>query len=654
VTLFAQSDAEFIAEVRAYAAAYLNGQWGFGALVRVHGVNADGSCTCGKQRCPDTGKHPTDSGWTVGVSDPAVVAHWWDDGRPYNLGLPCGDPSGVDCLDFDQHKGGDREFERWPLVTPDPETGEPGPDLPQSAWHATPGGGYHWLCRHVEGVRTRARLLPGTELKSDGTQVVLPPSRHASGRPYTWPPEVAPVADPGPVLPRLRGDLRGTKPERAERTPSDRSAVNDEVFPGPEAWLDQAGDVPNGGQREWLLSGIGWMRDRGRTQPECLALAVQVAGRFVTYDPGDPWSAKDVSDLVTDVFDRYTPTLDGDTVIPREFAASMREREVPERVQRLVHDALEQRQAAQLVAELELAEVQGQRSPRRSAREFAKVPQPEPVIEGVLAADVNLLDGPPEAGKSIVAQEWVFTVATGEPWRGLYQPAGGQVRSVVWVASEGLHDFEVRWVGHPLWERAADRVYVEDQPIDLVRGGDVDWFLDRYRDLGTAVAPKTVGVGLVVFDVIYGMGMADDNGTKDVLPVLTSMKRISAELHCATLALGHPPLTGDRRMRGSSNWRALAAVDWHLADGVLSCEKSKIADKHRLGATCRVEYPRVRWLSDTEALASLANRDALIRQDLELYPDESTSERARRLAPVLGLHVDSVRRLVRAVQRTEA
>ena len=81
--------------------------------------------------------------------------------------------------------------------------------------------------------------------------------------------------------------------------------------------------------------------------------------------------------------------------------------------------------------------------------------------------------------------------------------------------------------------------------------------------------------GLVVFDVIYGMGMADDTGTGDVMPVLAALKRISAEFGAATLAIGHSGHNGERRFRGSSVWRQQAAVEWHMAHGELSCEKSK-------------------------------------------------------------------------------
>jgi hypothetical protein len=124
-----------------------------------------------------------------------------------------------------------------------------------------------------------------------------------------------------------------------------------------------------------------------------------------------------------------------------------------------------------------------------------------------------------------------------------------QERDVLWVASEGLHGFGTRWKNHPLWEQAADRVFILDEPVDLIRSDDVNWLLKEYADERP---------GLVVYDVIYGMGMADDNGVRDVVPLIGALKRISATWGAATVAIGHPGVAGVRRLRGSSAWSQLA------------------------------------------------------------------------------------------------
>ncbi len=129
---------------------------------------------------------------------------------------------------------------------------------------------------------------------------------------------------------------------------------------------------------------------------------------------------------------------------------------------------------------------------------------------------MNLLGGPAGAGKSLFARDPALSVATGTPWRG-YRVV--TPRQVLWVASEGLEKFEERWGQHPLWHMGKSRVIIEASPVNLLMLSDEERLVKRCVENG---------VGLVVFDVIYGMGLPDDNGTKDVLSVIDTLKRISA------------------------------------------------------------------------------------------------------------------------------
>lgn len=327
-------------------------------------------------------------------------------------------------------------------------------------------------------------------------------------------------------------------------------------------------------------------------------------------------------DLITDV---------PDEVKDLEEEAALKERLTFNRAQRKSIEILD--------AEAAVAA----RGPRikRNAREFALVERPKIIMDRTLAAEVNLLGGPSEAGKSLLARDWCMSVAAGVPWM---EFEVAEQRNVLWIGSEGMHDFDTRFQGHRLWEKAADHIYVLDETVNLTSGTDVQWLLDEYAEERP---------GLVVFDVIYGMGMADDNGVKDVSPVLAAMKKISAQWGAATLALGHPP-GGDqppRRFRGSSMWRQLAYTDWHMASGRLTCEKSKIADKSKLSKSYVREYPAIRWMSTSEvignAAAQHAYRETLIRNDIVTYPGESDSKRANRLAELMELSPDRVRALIR-------
>jgi len=295
------------------------------------------------------------------------------------------------------------------------------------------------------------------------------------------------------------------------------------------------------------------------------------------------------------------------------------------------------RDARQRLEAEDLAAARGPRT-KRTAAEFADIPPPPVIMREVLAAEMNLVGGPSEAGKSLLARDWALAVATGTPWQG---HRVSEARNVLWVASEGLHDFAERFTSQPAWTDAKNQIFVLDVPVDLVHGNDVEWLLDEY---------KVERPGLVVFDVIYGMGMADDNGSRDVFPVIKAMKKISEAWGAATLALGHPPHGDARRMRGSSAWRQLTYTEWHMAGGSLSCEKSKIADKRRLSATYEVQYPDLRWLSMGEAVTNAVERHLIIQRDIEAYPDDNDSARARRLEPVLNMGDRQIKRYIKTVK----
>lgn len=334
--------------------------------------------------------------------------------------------------------------------------------------------------------------------------------------------------------------------------------------------------------------------------------------------------------------------------VAEDLAKPPEERVAPPSDVQFARDVAEEKERLKVRRHAERAldeeEFEATREPRvrRSAREFAALPKPRPIMERVLAAEVNLLAGPSGAGKSLLGRDWTLHVASGQPWRGFEVP---EPRAVVVVASEGTHDFDERWASQPLWNKAADNVYVVDQGVNLLSAMDRRRFIDEFDDLRP---------GLVVLDLVYACGMADDNGSRDVIPMIAALKEISRVWDAGTLAIGHPGLdSSTRRFRGSSVWRQLAAVEWHLADGRLTCEKSKVDDARRHDYPVIAEYPHLRWLSATEAMGSDADRYLKIQADLAAHPGDSDLARAKRLAPDLGWSPEWTRKNISAIKRAQ-
>lgn len=135
-----------------------------------------------------------DGGFHLATKDFAQINAWWTRWPDANIGLRCGDASGVFVLDLD---GPEAEAALGRLQ------GEHGA-LPETLQQRT-GKGRHLLFRHVEGVRNRGGgylvdgkrvQCPGFDVRGDGGYIVLPPSVHPSGRVYAWSsaPESTPIA----------------------------------------------------------------------------------------------------------------------------------------------------------------------------------------------------------------------------------------------------------------------------------------------------------------------------------------------------------------------------------------------------------------------------------------------------------------------------
>jgi hypothetical protein len=144
------------------------------AVVPMHAPRPGGGCSCPDPACPDPGKHPRLRGWQrLATVDPARVGEWWRRWPLANIGLATG--CRFDVLDLDGQQG--VEALRAALsITP---AEHPGPVA------RTGRGGWHLLYAPT-GLGNRVRLLSGVDWRGRGGLIVAPPSRHTSGRRYTW------------------------------------------------------------------------------------------------------------------------------------------------------------------------------------------------------------------------------------------------------------------------------------------------------------------------------------------------------------------------------------------------------------------------------------------------------------------------------------
>jgi hypothetical protein len=156
------------------------------------------SCTCRRRDCRSVGKHPrTRRGSRDASRDVTRIHHWGFADQQGNIGIATGAVTGLVVLDIDPRHGGIATLERleWGLGS-----------LPHTVEAVTGSLGAHLLFRAPDSDRIRGRLGPGVDVKFNGGYIVAPPSRHFSGRSYSWARGRSPFELPVAPLPRAWHD----------------------------------------------------------------------------------------------------------------------------------------------------------------------------------------------------------------------------------------------------------------------------------------------------------------------------------------------------------------------------------------------------------------------------------------------------------------
>ena len=232
----------------------------------------DAGCSCHRDDCGNTGKHPrTINGFKDATTDPDQIAKWWSMWPLANIGIACG-PSGLTVIDVDPRHGGDETFrdleERY------------GETLTETVIALTGSGGAHYLYRASDSpVGSSVNAWPGVDIRGHNGYIVAPPSLHASGRTYEW------------ERPASRYEL---------------APFPDIMTPRPvRALAPMVGsEIPNGARNETLTSLAGSMRRRGMTEEAITAALLVENKRCQT-----PLPTSDIQRIARSIV-RYEPSKD--------------------------------------------------------------------------------------------------------------------------------------------------------------------------------------------------------------------------------------------------------------------------------------------------------------------------------------------------------
>lgn len=140
-------------------------------VLPIYGVDEDVECLCGKRNCETIGKHPIISGgFKNATTDIRQVEEWWSEHPQANIGSPL--VKGLFVLDFDGKKG-QKSFAKLGLQG-------------FETLRVKSGRGFH-LYTHSK-LKVRNGAMSGLDIRGGGKggYIILPPSRHASGKLYKW------------------------------------------------------------------------------------------------------------------------------------------------------------------------------------------------------------------------------------------------------------------------------------------------------------------------------------------------------------------------------------------------------------------------------------------------------------------------------------
>jgi hypothetical protein len=200
---------------------------------------------------PIAGKIPIVRDWTSKAStDPEQIRTWWGNDSGINIGIATGARSNLLVLDVDPNNGGDESLRALEA--------QYGP-LPLTTEVLTGGGGLHYYFQHpgIALGNSTGKLGPGLDIRTDGGQVVAPPSVHpVTGKSYEW--EVAHHPDDIPTTPAPAWLIRRLATKQEKATPKISQTFQD------------------GSRNDSLTREAGKLRRIGLTEPELEAAMLAI------------------------------------------------------------------------------------------------------------------------------------------------------------------------------------------------------------------------------------------------------------------------------------------------------------------------------------------------------------------------------------------
>ncbi|HUQ36937.1 MAG TPA: AAA family ATPase [Aestuariivirga sp.] len=487
-------------------------------------------------------KKPFGEGWQKrATSDPDAIRKWWAEaeeacGDKLNIGLAMG--QGMIALDLD--KKGDKDgFKSLSTIVP------AGAKIPASWSTITPHAGLHRFLRVPSDLvikNSNSSLAPGVDIKADGGFVVAPGSTFG-GKQYAWKPGYSPDDIPLSDAPQYLLDLlhaKKSKPRKAVLPSIDLD--RDESIDWARRWLiDEAPEAVEGSAgREVTKQVIQRVFDFGLSPAGAYELLTEDGG-WDELKSKPFWLATEAEALESLCYGLWE------------------KRENPPGYLSPLNSGFD---AVELPAnELKSFELTKKLSKFtfRAFDEMADAALAEPsnfLVEGLLDCGCfSAMFGAPGAGKSFVALELAYCIATGEP------VAGREVRQglVVYMALEGAGGVKRRAAALRKFKKSNPNpplIFCDNQFNLYASRADAKGLCESLKE---PTETSGLPLRLIIIDTLaLAIAGGDENTAKDMGALIANAKEIARVTGAHVMVIHHSGKDVSKEERGSSSLRAAA------------------------------------------------------------------------------------------------
>ena len=462
------------------------------------------------------------------TDDPQTIRDWWTAHPQANIGLACGEPSGIDALDIDPRNGGDEGYR-------DLLDGRSEPDTCESR---TGGGGRHRFFLHHPQAHNNSHLRPGVEFRSTGYYVILPPSIHESGRRYECDGMFGIDETPPADLPEWLLDE-----VRANRT---------STFSGGQT-LRLEKPIPEGQRNNQLMSVLGALRHRGAPRDLLGIVARSIRENWMAESahPRNQLTDKELEGIVERA-GNYSPDL---------FAYAAQEQ-----ARQLLDPNIAEKAKKEEEEEIVAVTWDG----------LVAMAQPtEWLVDGIVPyPGVAILQGDPGIGKTWLGLSMMLSVARGLKWLQQFHTRQGVVLAILGEEWAGAVQERMQMLARAMGIMET----MSEQPVHYVMNQEVLLHKEESREMNPKLHRliERIQPTLIVFDPFLLTHHAEENDNsamRGVMRLLDECAKIP-EKGASVLVCHHVNKPKDREF-ASIQYRArgASAIVGHV-DSILDVQGS--------------------------------------------------------------------------------